>query len=184
VAPNLVPLMVGSAFVDAVIALTPWLALAAVLGGMRAQYFDHSFQLGQKTGYLIFILTSTTLLNVGLNVVLIPRYGEFGCAMALVFSLTPSLALGLLLSRRAFRMPIPFKASGQVIFASLLMAAAIIAASPLAGGVGLAIQVLVGGIVYAAALVAVNFMGMRSQIPWSLKDAPAAIQKWRRLSAG
>jgi O-antigen/teichoic acid export membrane protein len=184
VAPNLVPLMVGPAFVDAVIALTPWLATAAVLGGIRAQYFDYSFQLGRKTGYLIFILTTTVVLNVGLNVSLIPRYGEFGCAMALVFALALSLALALVLSPRAFPMPIPLKASCQVVLASLLMAGAMTAVSPLRGSLGLIVQIAVGAAVYAASLIAVNFMGVRSQLPFAIKEISGAVQRWRRSSSG
>jgi hypothetical protein len=80
-APNFVSPIVGPAFFDVVIALAPWLAAVAVIGGIRAQYFDYWFRLGRKTGYLMFILTITAVVNVGLNVTLILRYGEFGCAM-------------------------------------------------------------------------------------------------------
>jgi len=90
VAPNLMPLLVGQDFVDSVIVLTPWMAASAVLGGLRAQYFDYSFQLGQKTTYLVFILATALILNIGLNIVLIPPYGDEGAAMALVFALGPT----------------------------------------------------------------------------------------------
>jgi O-antigen/teichoic acid export membrane protein len=184
VASNLVPLMVGPAFVDAVIALTPRLATAAVMGGMRAQHFNYSFQLGRKTRYLIFLLTTTAVLNVGLNVLLIPRYGEFGCAMALVFALAASLVLAVVLSPRAFPMPIPLKASCQVVLASLLMAGALMAVSPLKGPLGLIVQIAVGAAVYAASLIAVNLMGVRRQIPFAFKEISGAVQIWRRSSSG
>jgi O-antigen/teichoic acid export membrane protein len=164
IAPNLAPLLVGHDFVDSVIVLTPWMAAGAVLGAMRAQYFDFAFQLGRKTGYLVLILSLTAVLNVALNALLIPRYGEEGSAMALVFALVPSLTLAAILGRRVQPMPVPPKTTCQIIFAALVMAASITLVSRLHGLQGLVVQILVGVIVYAATLVAVNVLGIRSQV--------------------
>jgi O-antigen/teichoic acid export membrane protein len=164
IAPNLAPLLVGHEFVDSVIVLTPWMAAGAVLAGMRAQYFDFAFQLGHKTGYLVLILSSTAILNVVLNALLIPRYGEEGSAMALVFALVPSLTLAVTLGRRAQPMPIPLKITAQIVLASLVMTASLIVVSQVHGFQGLIMQLLVGVTAYAATLVAVDVLGIRAHI--------------------
>jgi hypothetical protein len=88
------------------------------------------------------------------------------------------------LSPRAFPMPIPLKASCQVVLASLLMAGAMMAVSPLGGPLGSMVQIAVGAVVYMASLIAVNLMGVRSQIPFAIKEISGAVQRWRRLSSG
>jgi O-antigen/teichoic acid export membrane protein len=151
-APNFVLPIVGPAFFDAVIALAPWLAAVAVM-----QYFDYWFRLERKTGYLMFILTTTAVVNVGLNVMLILRYGEFGCAMGAFLRSCP--IFGARAGAGPARIPpcrFRLKESGQLVFATLLMAAAMLAASPLPRRLGLAVKIAVGDTVYMASLVAVN----------------------------
>jgi O-antigen/teichoic acid export membrane protein len=164
VSPNLAPLLVGRDFVEAVIVLTPWLAGTAVISSIRSYYVDYAFQFGGKTSYLALTHAAVAVLNLGLNLVLIPLRGELGAAMAQLFAVAPSLVLAVVLSRRAFVVPLPLKVSGQVILASGFMAAALLAVANLHGVAGLVAQVAVGAVVYAAALIALNFMGIRSQI--------------------
>lgn len=158
---DLAPLIVGHDFVDEVVVLTPWMSAAAVLGCMRAQYFDFLFQLGRKTGYLTVILSITTVLNVGLNVLLIPRYGAEGAAIALVLSLVPSLLLAVVLSPQAVRARVPFKVAGQITCACLTMAIAVAAVPRLHGLAGLVAQIFLGTVAYGGALIALDLMGIR-----------------------
>jgi O-antigen/teichoic acid export membrane protein len=179
IAPNLAPFLVGRDFVDSVIALTPWMAAGAVLSGMRAQYFDFAFQLGQRTGYLVVILATTTVLNVALSALLISRFGEKGPAMALVFAIVPSLLLAVILGRRAVRMPIPSKITCQILFASIVMAASIMSLSRLHGVYALIAQIVVGMSVYSATLVAMDLLGIRGQMPRLIKQIGESLRQAR-----
>jgi O-antigen/teichoic acid export membrane protein len=168
IAPGLMPFFVGREFVSSVIELTPWMGVAAVLASMRAQYFDYSFQLAQKTGYLVFILASTVIINIGLNFWLIPRYRELGATMALVFSLVPSLLLAMVLGRRALPMPVPLRGGAQIIAATLVMACALVALSDLRGITGLLFQTLLGTLAYAAVVIGLDVMGVRGKLAGEL----------------
>jgi O-antigen/teichoic acid export membrane protein len=175
---NLAPLLVGHDFVEAVIDLMPWMAAGAAISCIRGYYVDFSFQFGHKTGYLVSVLATVAVLNVGFNLLLIPRYGETGSAIAYVLALVPSLALALALSRRAYHVPVPVKAICKVAFASAVMAGALVALSPLSGIAGLAAQITAGGIVYGAVLVAVDLMSIRRHLRRWFREAIKSIAGW------
>ena len=53
---NLARLLVGPQFVGAVAQLIPWMAVTGLLASLRAQYFDMSFQLGNRTQLVLFVV--------------------------------------------------------------------------------------------------------------------------------
>src|SRR5262249_27244001 len=79
-APNVATVLVGEQFRAASMRILPVVAVAALLSGLKAYYFDLSYQLGGRTSVQVWTSGAAALTNVLLNVLLIPRYGSIGAA--------------------------------------------------------------------------------------------------------
>ena len=148
-AHGLAALLVGAAYVPVVAALTPWLAAAGLFAGLRGHFLDHAFQLGKRPGLQLGVTAVAALLAVGLTVVLVPRWGALGAAVAQAVAMAVSCAHALAVGRRAWPMPFPLGAAARVAGACAAMALAVRAAPG-----GLAGEVIAGAACYGAALAA------------------------------
>jgi O-antigen/teichoic acid export membrane protein len=80
VAPDLAGL-VGAEFHDEAITLIPLIAIGTFLACLRSNYLDHAFHLGKRALPLTLVTAITAVVNVALNLLLIPIFGmlpEFG----------------------------------------------------------------------------------------------------------
>jgi O-antigen/teichoic acid export membrane protein len=98
----------------------PIVGLAYVFVGLS--YF---FRLGltymKQTKYLGYVVGASALLNVSLNVVLIPRFQAMGAAWATLFSFA-FLALGLwLISQRVYALPYEYARMAKLLAASVIL---------------------------------------------------------------
>ncbi len=164
VTPQLVEVMVGPAFRETSRAILPVMALALLLWALRADYFDHAFQLGLKTRRIVVVFLAAALTNIALCVPFVLWWGALGAAYANLCAQGVALVMSIHLGQRAFRMPIAGLELGKILAASLLMMGAVMtvpSATPLAT---LVLKVALGGAIYACALVAFNLMGVREQL--------------------
>jgi len=100
-----------------------------------------------KTEMLIFAIT--TALNVGLNILIIPRYGLVGAGFVAALAEAVTLLLGLLVMRR-IGVRYGLRSVWRPVAASVLMGASLIS---LGSDRELAIYLAVGGVVYLIALI-------------------------------
>nr|WP_314524488.1 lipopolysaccharide biosynthesis protein [uncultured Brevundimonas sp.] len=161
VARPMAELMIGRDLRDAAALVTPWIAASSFLSGLIAYYFGFGFTLGKKTGLLLVTMAVPALCNVVLNLVLIPRLGVVGAAIATAASFAIGLVACLLLSRRAIALPVPWDALVRCGLASAVMGAVVFALPPLGGLIELILDAGVGGLVYAAAALTLNAAGVR-----------------------
>jgi O-antigen/teichoic acid export membrane protein len=159
-AHGLAACLVGPTYVGIVARLTPWMAAAAFLASIRANYFDQAFQLGRRPGLYIWVTTAAGLLAILLGFVLIPAYGPRGAAMANCAAMATSCLLAWRLGSRAYPMPLPLAEAARILLACAAMALAVIA-MPGAGRVALTARICAGAATYAAAALAVNVMNTR-----------------------
>jgi O-antigen/teichoic acid export membrane protein len=163
-APAIARLCVSPAFVEPVASLIAWLAIGAFFYGFRANYIDHAFQLGHSTNRLATVVVVAALVNLALDVILIPRYGYVGCAAASLVASLVGLAHGILLSRGVMAMPIPARDILKTTIASLAMALFL---WPFHGrtGIGiLAFQVIGGVAIYGVLMLAMDALGLRGKL--------------------
>ena len=99
--------VVGADFTQAAAAVIPWIALAALLAGIKAYFVDLGFQLGGHTRLQAWVMLVAAGLNVALNVLLIPRFGIAGAVWSTVAVYLIALLLSLILVRRSFQLPAP-----------------------------------------------------------------------------
>lgn len=123
-APQLVELIVGSAFREGALAVLPWVAVSAAVAGLKAFHFDIAFHLMRQSRWLVITTTIAALANVALNFLLIPAYGIVGAAWATLTAFVVACVASAILGRRLFPMP-------PVL--PLLIKAATVAASMYAG---------------------------------------------------
>ncbi|WP_421791873.1 lipopolysaccharide biosynthesis protein [Hyphobacterium sp.] len=173
VAAPLAGVMVGEEFREGATLILPWIALAGLMNGLMTYYFHESFILKRKTRWMAAIMAGAAVLNLGLNVLLLPIYGIAGAAAATLISYTAGLVLCALIGRRLFALPLPWMDWGKAALATGIMALAVITL-PINGPAILVLfgQAALGGMVYVTAALGLNIAGCRSWL--------SVAQSWLR----
>lgn len=161
IAPTVATVLVGPAFRETASWLIPILALAAFMNGLRGYYFDHAFQLAQKPSHLILVMLSIAGTNIGLNLLLIPRFGLLGAACTLVTAHVVGLMFCVILGRRSYHMPFPASQIAKIVLAALVMGSLVHEVSAGSGLLLLVLQLGVGVLAYSTLLVLLNIGSLR-----------------------
>ena len=141
--------ILGPRFAPAARELLPLLALAQLLAGLKAFYFDLSFQLGRATRLQLVTVAVGALVNVLLNLWLIPGYGLLGAAYATVAAYLAALIVSWGLGRTVLALPMPYGALARVCAATAGMCLALALVRGAGGPFILMGQVALGAVVYA-----------------------------------
>lgn len=167
VSAPLAQLMVPNAMRSGVALLMPWMALSALFAGLNSHYLEQAFTLSRRSSMLLASMMVPAVANVGLNLLLVPRFGLVGAAWAT----TASLALGTLatwaLGRRVLRLPIPLGVIARCVVAAAAMAAGLWWLPAWGGIAELLLKVTLGGAIYAAVLLLTDLVaptGLRGQL--------------------
>lgn len=161
VAQPLAGLIIGEAMRDEAARITPLVALAALLAGLTTYYFHQAFTLGRRTVLLLVAMAVPAGANVLLNLVLIPRMGVTGAALATALSFGVGLAASYVLGRKAIALPVPWNALARCGAATLVMVVAVWLVPSLGGVVELVAKAGVGAVVYALAAWTLDAAGVR-----------------------
>ncbi|MDT3679599.1 MAG: oligosaccharide flippase family protein [Burkholderiaceae bacterium] len=155
--------VVGAQFQQAAGALVPWIALSTALMGIKTFHFDMAFHLGRNTRYLVGIGLAAAMINVALNVVLIPRFGLLGAAYATVAAYSVGTLISALLGRQVFTLPrfLPVVARAMVI-AIVTAGAASIGPMINPGLPGLAVGISCGAATSLALAFVIDLGGLRT----------------------
>lgn len=137
-------------------------ALLSLLGCMTQYYFILAFNLVKKNSMLLYPYAAALTINVVLGYILTQRYGVNGMVVSTVAANGFLFAAIFVLSRRIFQTPVPVMPMLQIIAASLLMAGAVRLTHIGDDMTGLAVSVMVGGMVYLAAILAFNTGDVRT----------------------
>jgi O-antigen/teichoic acid export membrane protein len=170
-APNIVSVLVGPAYREAVVRLTPLLAAAALVSAMRGNFIDHAFQLTGTTRHYFWISAGMAAVNMIALVSLIPPYGYMGAGVAVLLTQLWGLTHAVLASRCVYRMPFPRREAAKVAVSVLAMAVALVPFARLNGVAILSGQVTLGLAVYITALWSLNLLNLR-------QSAKSALLRW------
>lgn len=156
-APEIATLLVGNEYAEIASLLIPYIVIGALLSGLKSFYLDQSFQLAQKTRLQLWSVGIAALLNVGMNIILLPRIGLMGAAYSTLLSYGIVLIISYVLSQQAYKLPMPWGKIGRIGFAALIMGAIILLVKPYCYGLlGFIFLVTLGAGVYGSLLVALN----------------------------
>jgi O-antigen/teichoic acid export membrane protein len=130
--------------------VTPFVATSAVLFGVRA-VIAQIIILKKKTKITGTIWIMAAILNLGLNIIIVPYMGILGAAITTLLAFAFALILTSFYSHKYFIFDIDFRFILKSIFASFAMSLLIIKWNPV-GTLNILIVIGVCAVVYAAVL--------------------------------
>jgi O-antigen/teichoic acid export membrane protein len=157
--------LVGSEFRAGVSSLLPMLAVARLFGVANQFYFQISFQLSERPFLLAAQSFFTLLLSIVLMFPLVAAYGLFGAALATFLTEGAGLLLAMILTRRAYRLPLDLNRLAGVAASAAVMAGTILVIRSQLHETGLLSLVAVsaaGGAAYAGAAWLFNVAEIRT----------------------
>jgi O-antigen/teichoic acid export membrane protein len=173
VGPGLVDLLIGEEYQASVKMLLPWVASAIFFMGLGAFYAHLPFQLGNSNFGIFKIAAFTAVVNIILNLILIPRMGMFGAAIATLLSFMISSGLGFYLGKKVFPIPFPSRDVIKIVIATLVMGACLYWVKDLRGWHWLFLQLMLGLAAYGAAGYLLNIGGVRQLLAARLAQRAA-----------
>lgn len=160
-------------------AIMPMIAFAGVLNGLISYYAQRAFMLSGKTSMFMWAMVPPVILNIGLNLWLIPIHGLMGAVIATVLSYGLGFVLAVVIGRRFYPLPIPFKATLEIGFACICMAGAVLVLpdlSHLPDFIALIIKAGIGATTYGAVCMLLNAANSRTFIKNLLKKRSLKAQ--------
>ena len=164
VAQPLAAVMTGPAFRAEAAQIIPWIALAGLMNGIMTYYLHEAFTLSRRTGVMAAIMVVPALLNIVLNIILLPRLGLQGAVIATVLAYFAGLVLSAMAGRRYFPLPLPWGAAARTALACAVMAAGVMAVPWPQDWPALALlmaEAALGAVLYGAAALVLDLAGCR-----------------------
>lgn len=150
VADQMSMLLVGDDLRDGAAKIIPWISYAMLFAGLKAFYADYYFQLSRWTFGTTLIAATTLLVNIFLNILLIPSLGEKGAAIASLLTFFIALSFTILLGRyRGSKLPGLTREFTKPIIATAIMAFTVFMLPVPTNIPGVVLKIFVGFLVYA-----------------------------------
>jgi O-antigen/teichoic acid export membrane protein len=133
--------------------IIPFVAFGILFLGLQ-QRFQAGFLFYKRTSFITFAIVLSGLINLGLNLLFIPKYGYTAAALTTLISYTFLFLFMVVLSRRFFVWKFPFKSLVKVSLSSAIMGIVLILANVLTDLtlINLILSVFLGGFVYLVLL--------------------------------
>ncbi len=160
---NISRLLLGSGVTSESAKVLAIVATAVFVGGIRAYYFDFSFQLKAKLSGQVWVFAWAALVNTLFNFLLIPHYGLVGAAISTLFAFTVSLLLSWYFGRQLFRLPLWNADLSKIVLATMVMAGYLCWFGGGEGFVLLVVNALIAIALYGLSLYALDVCGARQQ---------------------
>ncbi|MDB5403656.1 MAG: hypothetical protein QOD93_6152 [Acetobacteraceae bacterium] len=140
--------LVGPAFREGVAALLPIMSLTALARGLRAHFIDHAFHLSGRPLLMLWTYLPATVVNIALNIYVVPRYGMFGAAWTALFCQAATVVGGWFLGTSLFPVWLPMAQVARCVLAVVPMAIALTWIRFPLNWSGLFASILLGGVAY------------------------------------
>jgi O-antigen/teichoic acid export membrane protein len=154
--------LVGSAFRPGVAALLPIMSFTALARGLRAHFVDHAFHLSGRPLLMLWTYGPATVLNIALNLYVVPRYGMLGAAWTALFCQATTVVGGWFIGTSLFPVWLPIAQVARCVLAIVPMSIALILIRFPLDWSGLFASILLGGAVYTVSAVALDVGELRS----------------------
>jgi O-antigen/teichoic acid export membrane protein len=156
-------ILIGENLRDSAIQIVPWIALAGLLTGM-CDYFSEAFVLTKKSFERALLMLVPTVLNIGLNIILLPRVGLMGAVASTVISYGVGMVLLAIVGRRHIALPIPLRETAKIGLACLVMACVVHFAPSPGGVLEIVFKAVLGGIAYGSSALLLNLADARTKL--------------------
>lgn len=153
--------MFGIKYQQEVTILLPWLAIAIFIGVFKSYFLDLVFQLHHATKYQVYIAVLMAIVNIVLNLVLLPIYGVIAAAWSILAAFSLGAIVSWVIGRQLYILPnlsdVFFKmifSSGIIFFAMYLMTA-------LNGFIWMLLKLILIFILYVVMAFTLDMLGCR-----------------------
>lgn len=156
-------LLLGAAIGGSSIGIMPWVATAIALGCIKSYFLDVGLSLQKKTHRLMQITVMMAIINVALNIVLIPIFGLVGAAIATALAFLFGSIMSWMASRRLHLFSVK-KAEILMALAMTILMAVMLRLIPSISDILLvscAFKLVVGMSVYLALIWFLNVVDIR-----------------------
>ena len=154
--------LVGSAFRAGVATLLPIMSLTALARGLRAHFIDHAFHLSGRPLFMLWTYVPATVVNIALNLYIVPRYGMFGAAWTALLCQGATVVGGWFLGSSLFPVWLPIGQVVRCLLAVVPMAVALTWIRFPLNWLGLFEAILLGGAMYLVTAIALDVGEVRS----------------------
>ncbi|MEP6731454.1 MAG: lipopolysaccharide biosynthesis protein [bacterium] len=160
----------GERMASGVAPILPWVAVAALLSGLTTMHFALAFQLSKRSWMMLVALLPAAMVNIGANLLLLPRFGVIAAAWTTLLAYAIALALAWALGRSILRVPLPAREIVRTIVACLPLGAFVRLDFPRTS-VGVLVMSVGGLVVYAISAFVFDVANVRGE--WH------ARRRWR-----
>jgi O-antigen/teichoic acid export membrane protein len=154
VGPELLPSLASEKYAGAAIIL-PWVIGGMVVDGANSMVGAGLF-IHRKTRTIMTIVVCSAALNIALNLILVPRIGILGSAIATLVCYSASALTMALVGRSLLPVALPWRTIGLTALASVAMYFAIIYVLPGRRLLTVGVRTLLGAVVYGGIMVLVS----------------------------
>ncbi|TBW34526.1 lipopolysaccharide biosynthesis protein [Siculibacillus lacustris] len=169
VAEPMAGLLLAHDYVDAAVVVLPLAVATALFAGFKTFVLDQIFHMVKRNGLNATISLPAALVGLAALMLLVPRWGIWGCALAYLIQFAFLFATTFVVTRRLMPFPIPWGDLGRIVAATAVMSAAVWAVRPLTAGTGVLVQlgvgVVVGIVVYGAAALVIRPSAVAEFLP-------------------
>ncbi|MEP1231261.1 MAG: polysaccharide biosynthesis C-terminal domain-containing protein [Litorimonas sp.] len=147
------------------VTVMPLIAFAGLINGFMNFYVHRAFMLSGKTTAFAWAMIPPVILNIGLNLILIPKFGMMGAVWATVICYAFACTIAIILARRYYPLPLPFKAAFEISGACLFMAVCV-HFTPIPDYwpdvISLIVKAVIGGLAYIGICLSLNIANCRT----------------------
>ena len=104
--PLLMNIFLGAEFRPLALSLLPLLVAATFFKALLS-YLNYGYFLAARTNLTLLAIAAATAVDLILNLILIPRYGAWGSAVAALAAFAAAFAVATIMMRRVFPFPLP-----------------------------------------------------------------------------
>jgi O-antigen/teichoic acid export membrane protein len=154
--------LVGPDFRSGVAALLPIMSFTALARGVRSHFIDHAFHLSGRPLLMLWTYGPVTVLNIALNIYVVPRYGMMGAAWTALFCQGATVVSGWFLGTSLFPVWLPVWQVIKCCLAIVPMTVALTLVRFPLNWLGLFAAIALGGALYVISAVVLDVGEMRS----------------------
>ena len=155
--------LIGESLRDRAADIVPWIALAALMAGM-CDYFSEAFMLTKKALERALLMLVPAVLNIAINITLLPRIGLMGAVIATVAAYGVGMVLLAIVGRRHIALPIPVWETGKIALACAVMAAVVLTTPKFGGALEIGVKAILGAITYGCMALLLNLANIRYKV--------------------
>lgn len=164
IAGPLSTVLIGERLRGPALSIAPLVTVGALMAGLNNGYFLLSFTLAKNTRLLVVAMAVPAVANIALNLILIPRLGLVGAALAYALSFLIGILTAWGLSFRVTPLPVPLLELGKIAAAASVMALGLSWTPRLGTAPDLILKPLAGVLVYSMFAYGLDLGGVRALV--------------------